>query len=415
METGLIIAFVGLLVFLAHVFFALFERTRVPDVLYLIIIGVLVGPVLELVHPDDFGKIGPVFTTIALVLILFEGGMELGFETLRRSLRGTLAITGLSYVLALGLLLAALMTLTNLSLGNAAFVAAVLAGPAPALVIPLARSLGMREHSRTTLTLESALGEALCILTALAILESQRVQEVQVGKVLGSLLASFLFALIFGVSGGFFWSLLLNRIRELQHAMFTTPAFVFVVYGITEFLGFSGPVAALAFGITMGNAGLLSFNLLTRITSLSPIHHNEVEKGFFGEIVFLLKTFFFVYLGLSLRLTDVITASVAAALILALLLSRLVSVRLSTTRTDTSLADARLMSLLIPKGTAAVVLGSLLVQEGMEGALAVQEVIYAVVAASIIATSAGIFLAAKTRVMNVLNVFFPGYGADPTS
>ena len=34
METGQVIVFVGLLVFLAHFFVILFERTRIPDVFW---------------------------------------------------------------------------------------------------------------------------------------------------------------------------------------------------------------------------------------------------------------------------------------------------------------------------------------------------------------------------------------------
>jgi potassium/hydrogen antiporter len=74
---------VGLLVFLAHVFAEVFSRKRVPDVLLLIIIGLAIGPLLGIVTPDHLGLVGPVFTTITLVTILFEGGTELKYDTLR--------------------------------------------------------------------------------------------------------------------------------------------------------------------------------------------------------------------------------------------------------------------------------------------------------------------------------------------
>ena len=45
------IAFVGILVFLAHLFVGIFSRTRIPDVILLIIIGICVGPVLGLASP----------------------------------------------------------------------------------------------------------------------------------------------------------------------------------------------------------------------------------------------------------------------------------------------------------------------------------------------------------------------------
>src|SRR5215472_9823971 len=110
-----VIALVGALIFLAHFFTALFSRTRIPDVLLLILIGLLIGPVLHLTTRDSFGRVGPVFTTITLVLLLFEGGLDLGIDTLRKSLRGTLVLTLLSF--ALTVLVASLATwlLTPLS------------------------------------------------------------------------------------------------------------------------------------------------------------------------------------------------------------------------------------------------------------------------------------------------------------
>ena len=73
METvAQVIAFVGILVFLAHLFTGIFSRTRIPDVILLIIIGICVGPLLNLVSPSQFGEVGPVFTTITLIIILFN-------------------------------------------------------------------------------------------------------------------------------------------------------------------------------------------------------------------------------------------------------------------------------------------------------------------------------------------------------
>jgi len=69
-----VVFFVGILIFLAHLFTSVFSRTRVPDVLLLIIIGICIGPVFGLVSTSQFGIVGPVMTTITLIIILFESG-----------------------------------------------------------------------------------------------------------------------------------------------------------------------------------------------------------------------------------------------------------------------------------------------------------------------------------------------------
>lgn len=65
---------VGLILFCAYLFKAIFDRTGVPDVLLLVIVGLVVGPVLGWARPEDFGVAGRVVAIVALVLILFQSG-----------------------------------------------------------------------------------------------------------------------------------------------------------------------------------------------------------------------------------------------------------------------------------------------------------------------------------------------------
>ena len=48
-KIGLIIAIIGLLIFAAHLFSSIFSKRRIPDVLFLIIIGLAIGPLTHLV------------------------------------------------------------------------------------------------------------------------------------------------------------------------------------------------------------------------------------------------------------------------------------------------------------------------------------------------------------------------------
>src|ERR1700761_4436767 len=92
---------VGALVFVAHAFTGLFSRTRVPDVLLLTIIGILLGPVLHLVTPENFGAIGPVFATVTLIIILFEAGLSLDLDILRGAIKPILTLTLTNFLLTM--------------------------------------------------------------------------------------------------------------------------------------------------------------------------------------------------------------------------------------------------------------------------------------------------------------------------
>ena len=84
MSTTILI--IGLMVFFAHFLSLQFSKTSIPDVLVLMLIGIVLGPVLGIVSPEDFGKVGSLIATIALVVILFESGTSLNLATLGNSL-----------------------------------------------------------------------------------------------------------------------------------------------------------------------------------------------------------------------------------------------------------------------------------------------------------------------------------------
>ena len=99
-QIGLTIAIIGLLIFTAHLFSEIFSRKRIPDVLFLIIIGLLIGPVFHWLSPDSLGNAGSLFSGITLVTILFESGTQLRFSALKDSFRGALKLTALNFILS---------------------------------------------------------------------------------------------------------------------------------------------------------------------------------------------------------------------------------------------------------------------------------------------------------------------------
>lgn len=80
-----------------------------------------------------------------------------------------------------------------------------------------------------------------------------------------------------------------------------------------------------------------------------------------------------------------------------LLAGRVVSVLASVDRQSTTRRDTRIMAVLIPKGTVAAVLGSVLLQSGIPRGSEVQNLIFIVVLVSIIVTVVLLFLLEKTN------------------
>jgi cell volume regulation protein A len=70
----IISALIVIIGFLGNYFF---ERTGLPDMLFLIILGIVFGPVLRVFDPTVVGGLAPYIAALALVYILFDGGMRM--------------------------------------------------------------------------------------------------------------------------------------------------------------------------------------------------------------------------------------------------------------------------------------------------------------------------------------------------
>ncbi len=411
MNTALVITFIGALVFGAHFFLGMFAKTRIPDVLLLIVIGLILGPLTHLVSPAAFGSVGPVFTTVTLVFILFESGTELHIGTLRTALSGTFILASLNFAVTAAVVAGAAWKFAHLGPMRSLMLGAVLGGTSPAVVIPLSAQLKLGRDASAILFLESAISDVFSIVIAIALLDGMRVGNVHWGTVVGGLLSSFLIASVFGALGAVFWSNLLSRMRELRNGMFTTAAFVFLLFGVTEILGYSGAIAVLVFGIGLGNVAWHGVLLSKRFPFLAPVELNEREKGFFAEIVFLLKTFFFVYIGLSIQFTNLGWITFGLSVTLLIFLARIPIVRFGLHRSIPR-GDASRMAAMTPKGLAAAVLASLPLEQHIPGGDLIQNITYAVVLFSILITAILIFLQDQTFVGRFYRLIFVGFAPN---
>ena len=171
MDVALTVLFLGILIFLGNIFNRVFALTKIPDLLFLIGIGLIIGPLLGWVSPASFGIDGPIFTTVTLAIILFEGGLHLRVETIQSSFRGTVALTISSFIATMGLATAVLYYSGFLTFLPALMVGAIIGGTSSAVVIPMIDFLHLRKDSGAILALESAVTDVLCIVIFLTVLD----------------------------------------------------------------------------------------------------------------------------------------------------------------------------------------------------------------------------------------------------
>lgn len=377
---------IGMMVFFAHFLSLQFRKTNIPDVLVLMLVGILLGPALGVVTPEDFGKIGSLIATIALVVILFESGTSLDLGVLGKSLATTGVLTFWCFFLTAIIVALLGVYLLDLSLLPATMLGVTLGGTSSAVVIPMVNSLRLSEKPATVLVLESALTDVLCIVGVFALLQIYTQGGVEPGRLVGSVLAALIFAAAIGVLGGIGWLLVLGKVRDFPNTISSTLAYVFIVYGATEGLGFSGAIAALALGITLTNFekfGLTRFDRIDR--NIVPL--NDMDLAFYREAVFLLKTYFFVYLGVSIHFGAMPLAIAAAIMTMLVFVMRLGLTRIVFRDASYGLRDTAITSMMAPKGLAAAVLAALPLHYGVDGGETIRDTTYMVVLISITLTA----------------------------
>jgi len=380
------ILIIGLMVFFSHFLSLQFRKTSIPDVLVLMLVGIVIGPVLGIATPEDFGKIGSLIATIALVVILFESGTSLNLNVLHKSLGTTGALSVACFALTVAIISLVGFYVLDLALFSAILLGATLGGTSSAVVIPMVEALRLSEKPATVLVLESALTDVLCIIAVFALLQVYASGSIEPGRLIGSVLAAMIFAAVIGVLGGIGWLLVLGKVRDFPNTISSTLAYVFIVYGVTEGLGFSGAIAALALGITLTNYEKLGLDRIQNLDKrLDPL--NEVDLIFYREAVFLLKTYFFVYLGISIYFGAAQLALVALSMVLLIYAMRLALTRAIFRDPGYVLRDAAITSMMAPKGLAAAVLAALPLQYGVPGGEVIRDVTYMVVLVSITLTA----------------------------
>ncbi len=388
MDISFVIVFLGILIFCAHLFNELFNKTKIPNVLLLLIIGIILGPLTGIVQVSFFGEVGRVFTTLTLIIILFESGISLKFSELKRSIGPATFITLFNFMGS-----AAIATLMANYLGrldwiSSIFLGAIVGGTSSAVVIPMVRQLNIGEKSQVILYIESVLSDVLCLVVGLAFLEGMQIGEINIGGVMSEMWKSFLFAAVFGVMGGTAWSVMLNNIRSIKNSMFTTPAFVFILYGLVEILGFNGGIATLMFGIMLGNSETINNNkIFRRIFLIQATNLTDHERNFFGEIVFILQTYFFVYVGINIQFGNLWTYLLGLITVGLIILFRPLVTRIFAPG-GVGLRDLTTMSIMAPKGLVPAVLASIPLQMGLVNGEKIQDLGYSIVLFSIIISSA---------------------------
>lgn len=347
-----IFGLIGGLLLLAFVANRFFRVTRIPDLVVLLGMGLLLGPVLKWVNPDQFRIFTQFLGSLALILILFEGGMELNLREGIRHFPGGVVLAFLGYALAFGAVAAVAHWSLWLPWRSAVLLGGVFGCTSSTVIMPVLQQLRVRPPVRVTLLLESALGDVIGVLTVSSLINGASVG----GKFSGFMSGFFAGAGIaagMGLAAGFLWWWLWPRVAPQKFSNTVAFGVVLVTYAATHAVGGSGLLAVLAFGLVLGN-----------LPSRGNLAGQEVQfLSFHSELSFLVRSFFFVLLGVIVEFVGREYVLPILAILGALLVSRVLAVQVSRIALrGISAAEREVVLLMMPRGLITAVLAVQVVQ-----------------------------------------------------
>ena len=383
-----VLGFVGILLVIGFLADYLFRKTSFPDILILLALGYLIGPVFSIVDPSQITQASPIVASLALVVILFNGGLDLEFAKVLSSAPRAMVLVLLGIGASMASTAAFAHYLLDWELMNSLLLGAIVGGTSPSIVMPLISRARVPAEVSATLNLESAFDGALVILIALVILEIMTAGEADIEiSIAGQAVAvRFLLGAAIGAVAGLAWLWLLTLLEGEIYDDILTLAIVLLLYFGVESIKGSGVMFAFVFGLILGNG--VKVAKLLRIERTVEIH--ELMRKFHSQMSFLIKTFFFVYLGLMMTFDEPGLIIQGILLSLMLLFVRYIAVLLTSVGSSTMLANSGILTTMFSRGLSAAVVAGIVVASGIPNASIYPDLVIVVIVATVVISAIGI-------------------------
>lgn len=367
-------------IFLGYIGSLIFGRTKIPDVVWLMLLGLLVS-YFGLVNRNIFLSMSSLLAALALLIILFEAGLNMNFYQTLRGFPRSMVLAVLGMLLSMGFVGAVSVLYFRLDILSGLLLGAILGGTSSPIVLSVMSRLKIRENIKTLINLESVLTDPLCIIVSIMLMQ-MIVASASYSLAMQGIASAFSVGAMLGFVAGVIWLFVLEKVKGRPFDQMLTLAFLFLVYVFVESLAGSGAISSLVFGIVLGNGKV--FSKILKLGKSFSI--DESMRKFQAEISFFVRSFFFVYIGLIAVISQTFILyglAIAAVLILA----RLALVEIGTFRINIEKSEKNIMKIMAPRGLAAAVLAQLPAVYGIKNAEFFSNVIFIVIIATVIYSS----------------------------
>jgi NhaP-type Na+/H+ or K+/H+ antiporter len=376
-ELGLMLAGMLMIGFLAQ---WLAWRVKLPAILFLLLAGILLGPVSGVLDPDRLlgGLLFPI-VSLAVALILFEGSLTLRLHELPgigHAVRGLVTYGAISALLMLAL---AAHLVAGLNWSIALLFGALACVTGPTVIAPMLRTLRPNARIANTLRWEGIVIDPLGALFAVLIFEA--IVSRQQGHTIGVFIATIACGAITGALAAMLMAFLLRRqmIPEYLQNYAVLAAVLFAFSVSNTFTHESGLLAVTIMGIALGN--------------MRGVHIDDI-LDFKESLTTVLVSLLFILLAARLHwpLPDGMLGAGIALFVIAQLVVRPVTVAISSLGSGLNWRERALISWVAPRGIVAASVSALfalrLDELGMAGANALVPLVFTLIIGTVLLQSA---------------------------
>lgn len=374
-----------------------FKKTRIPDLIWLVIFGALIGPIFGIIDPNFFMQYFSVFSALALLIILFEGGSGIDIYKLIKESFNVLFLTGLGFVLSLFAVAAIGFSFFGLPPMIALLLGAIIGGTSSPIVFPLIDNMPkLKKEVGLILKMESVITDPMAIIVSLVLIQTiilTPTGDVIVHDMVTKLMSMLSISLVLGFFGGVVWGSIWHKFVHYKFHYMLTLGFLFFIYVIVELSGGSGAIAAFMVGLALGNMSSIKrmFKIEQTLTGLT-----KETRDFNSYIAFFVRTFFFALIGMMIHLSRLDLIFYGVLLSLALLGVRAFMIRICTYKMQISDKQRNMMSFIYPRGLAAAVLASLpFIEYNIPGTEVFTEIVFTVIVSTVLISTIGVSVMEK--------------------
>lgn len=378
----------GVTIFLGVAGEAFFKRTGIPDIAFLMFLGVIIGPVFGLIQADAMIQIVPYFAALALIIIMFDGGLNLDFKHIAKTAHYAVTLAILGFIVSM-----IIVTLfAHYGIGwdwlDSILLSSIVGGSSSIIVFGLVKKLRISAETKSMLSFESAVTDVLSTIIAFILFEAVLSGYFDLDLLGVTIGRAVIVGLVLGFGVGIPWMYVTTKLANAQHSYMLTLGILFVLYFMAQSFGESGALTALVFGLMLGNKHHLSRFLKFKLP------HIEVDDSMHSQLTFLVRSFFFVFVGLlaSFGQIEYIVFGIMATI--AIYLGRKFVGKITLTKRFSKL-DKVVTYAMIPRGLAAAVLATFPLTLGLPNGEAYPQIVFFIIMSSVIITTIGLGRAKK--------------------